>query len=89
MQIGIVGLPYCGKSTLFQTMTRTHLDDAALARQQTNLAVVKVPDARVDKLGDMFNPKKLVYTSVEFVDVVGLKKATTVRRNSPGPFSAV
>ena len=86
MQIGIVGLPYCGKSTLFQTMTRTHLDDAALARQQTNLAVVKVPDARVDKLGDMFNPKKLVYTSVEFVDVVGLKKGDHSSTQFTGAF---
>ncbi|MDX9759368.1 MAG: redox-regulated ATPase YchF [Bacteroidota bacterium] len=74
MQIGIVGLPFSGKSTLFQTMTRTHLDEATLARQQTNNAMVKVPDPRVDKLGEIFQPKKLVYTSVEFVDVVGLKK---------------
>jgi ribosome-binding ATPase len=74
MQIGIVGLPFSGKSTLFQTMTRTYLDEAVLARQQTNTSMVKVPDARVDKLGEIFNPKKLVYTSIEFVDVVGLKK---------------
>jgi ribosome-binding ATPase len=74
MQIGIVGLPTSGKSTLFQTMTRTHLDDAALGRQQANIAVVKVPDARVDTLGGYFHPKKLVYTSIEFVDVIGLKK---------------
>lgn len=74
MQIGIVGLPFSGKSTLFQTMTRTHLDEATLARQQTNNAMVKVPDTRVDRLGEIFQPKKLVYTSIEFVDVVGLKK---------------
>lgn len=74
MQIGIVGLPFSGKSTLFQTMTRTHLDDAAARRQQTNIAMVKVPDARVDTLATYFNPKKTVYTSIEFVDVVGLKK---------------
>jgi GTP-binding protein YchF len=74
MQIGLVGLPFSGKTTLFQTMTRTHLDEATLARQQTNVAMVKVPDARVDKLAEYFHPKKIVYTSVEFVDVVGLKK---------------
>ena len=74
MQIGIVGLPFSGKSTLLQTMTRTHLDEAATGRQQANLATVKVPDSRVDKLAEMFQPKKKVYTSVEFVDVVGLKK---------------
>jgi hypothetical protein len=55
-------------------MTRTHLDEATLARQQTNIAMVKVPDARVDKLAEYYHPKKIVYTAVEFVDVVGLKK---------------
>lgn len=74
MQIGIVGLPFSGKTTLFQTMTRTHLDEAGTHRQQANVAMVKVPDARVDTLGTYFKPKKLVYTSIEFVDVVGLKK---------------
>ncbi|MCB2203882.1 redox-regulated ATPase YchF [bacterium] len=74
MQIGLVGLPFSGKSTLFQTMTRTHLDEATLAKQQSQHAMVKVPDARVDKLAEFFNPKKKVYTSIEFVDVIGLKK---------------
>ncbi len=74
MQIGLVGLPFSGKSTLFQTMTRTHLDEATLAKQQSHQAMVKVPDARVDKLAEFFNPKKKVYTSIDFVDVIGLKK---------------
>ena len=74
MQVGIVGLPSSGKTTLFQTMTRTHLDEAALPRKQANLAVVKVPDPRVDALAEVFRPKKRVFTSIEFVDVVGLNK---------------
>ena len=74
MQIGIVGLPFSGKSTLFQTLTNTHLDEAASHRQQTNIAMVKVPDARIETLAGYFNPKKLVFTSIEFVDVIGLKK---------------
>ena len=74
MQIGIVGLPYSGKSTLFQTLSRTHLDEGSAHRQQSNIATVKVPDARIDTLAGIFNPKKKVYTSTEFVDVVGLKK---------------
>ncbi|MBR9974218.1 MAG: redox-regulated ATPase YchF [Bacteroidetes bacterium] len=86
MQIGLVGLPFSGKSTLFQTMTRTHIDEATLARQQTNTAMVKVPDARVDKLGEIFQPKKLVYTSIEFVDVVGLKKGDHTSTQFTGAF---
>jgi GTP-binding protein YchF len=74
MQIGIVGLPYSGKSTLFQTITKTHLDPAALAKAETHQAIVKVPDERLTRLSELFSPKSTVYASIEFVDVVGLKK---------------
>jgi ribosome-binding ATPase len=74
MQIGIVGLPFSGKTTLFQTFTRSALDDAVKHKQQTHQAMVKVPDKRVDKLAEYFSPKKLVYTSIDFVDVVGLNR---------------
>jgi GTP-binding protein YchF len=74
MQIGIVGLPFSGKSTLFQTITKTHLDPAALTKAETHHAIVKVPDGRLDKLSSIFSPRNTVYATVEFVDVVGLKK---------------
>jgi GTP-binding protein YchF len=74
MQIGIVGLPFCGKSTLFQTITKTHIDPSALSRTEAHHAIVKVPDARIDKCSEIFNPKKTVHAAIEFVDVVGLKK---------------
>jgi GTP-binding protein YchF len=74
MQIGIVGLPYSGKSTLFQTITRTHLDPSALAKAETHQAIVRVPDDRLEKLSEIFAPRSTVYATIEFVDVVGLKK---------------
>lgn len=74
MQIGIVGLPYSGKSTLYQTITRSHLDSAALARAEAHHSVVKVPDPRLATLSGLFSPKSTVYATIEFVDVVGLKK---------------
>ena len=74
MQIGIVGLPFSGKSTLFQAATKMHLDPAALGRAEAHQAIVKVPDPRMDKLSALFNPKSTVYATIEFVDVVGLKK---------------
>ena len=74
MQIGIVGLPQSGKSTLFQTITKTHLDQASMARIETHQAIVKVPDARLDKLTEMFNPKKKTSATIEVLDVVGLQK---------------
>jgi GTP-binding protein YchF len=74
MQIGIVGLPFSGKSTLFQTITRTHLDPSVLSRGEAHHAVVKVPDPRLERLSALFSPRKTVYASIEFVDVAGLKK---------------
>lgn len=74
MQIGIVGLPFSGKSTLFQTITKTHLDPSVLTKAEAHHAIVKVPDARLDKCSEIFSPKSTVYATIEFVDVVGLKK---------------
>lgn len=74
MQIGIVGLPASGKTTLLQTMTRAHLDKAAARRKQANIAVVKVPDGRVRKLAEIYNPKKQSFTAIEFVDVAGINR---------------
>jgi GTP-binding protein YchF len=74
MQIGIVGLPFCGKSTLFQTITKTHIDPAALAKAETHQAIVKVPDTRLDKCTEIFSPRSTVNATIEFVDVIGLKK---------------
>jgi len=74
MQIGIVGLPFSGKSTLFQTITRTHLDQAAILKGEVHQSVIKVPDKRLDELTAVFNPKKKVNAAIEFVDVAGLKK---------------
>jgi GTP-binding protein YchF len=74
MQIGIVGLPFCGKSTLFQTITKTHLDPSVLSKVEAHHAIVKVPDARLDKCTEIFSPKSSVHATIDFVDVVGLKK---------------
>jgi len=74
MQIGIVGLPLSGKSTLFQTITKTHLDPASLAKVESHQAVIKVSDERLDKLTEIFKPKKKVNATIEVIDVVGLQK---------------
>jgi GTP-binding protein YchF len=74
MQIGIVGLPFSGKSTLFQAATKTRIDPALLARAEARHAVVKVPDPRLNKLSALFTPKSTVPAAIEFIDVVGLKK---------------
>jgi ribosome-binding ATPase len=74
-QVGIVGLPGAGTSTLFTALTS--LEGAAGAR--THQAVVPVPDPRVDVLGKLHDSKKLVYTQLKFVETSGM-----VRRGARG-----
>ncbi len=73
MQIGIVGLPYSGKSTLFSTLlSHKSADESGKLKHEAERGVVKVPDDRLDQLTKMFNPKKQVNTTIEFVKVPGL-----------------
>ena len=77
MQLGIVGLPFSGKSTLFQAVTRTHLDPTAAAKKDAHLGVAKVPDDRLDRCAALFSPKSTVRATIEFVDVAGLQKGAS------------
>jgi ribosome-binding ATPase len=69
--VGIVGLPLSGKTTLYNALTRAGVP-AGGAAGRTNLAAVPVPDRRVDVLADLERSRKRVYVQVRFVDVVGL-----------------
>ncbi len=86
MQIGIVGLPYSGKSTLFQTITKTLFDIDSFGKSESHQAVIKVPDKRLEKLTEMFNPKKKANATIEFVDVVGLQKGDSGSAQFTGNF---
>ena len=71
MQIGIVGLPYSGKTTLFQAITNAHLELASPARREASEAIVKIPDERLDRLVEMFHPKSTVNATIDVVDTAG------------------
>jgi ribosome-binding ATPase len=69
MQIAIVGLAGCGKTTVFNTLTRGHAETGGYGGLQLNVGVVKVPDARLDRLAEVFKPKKVVHADVTYVDL--------------------
>jgi GTP-binding protein YchF len=73
MKAGLIGLPAVGKSTLFQLLTGAPAP-AGGGRPEPRVGVARVPDARVDKLAEMYNPKKKTQATIEFVDVPGVAK---------------
>ena len=69
MQIAIVGLAGSGKTTVFNTLTRGHAQTGGFGALTLNVGVVKVPDARLDRLAEIFKPKKVVHADVTYVDL--------------------
>jgi GTP-binding protein YchF len=69
VQIAIVGLAASGKTTVFNTLTRGHAETGGFGGLQLNVGVVKVPDPRLDRLAEIFHPKKIVYADVTYVDL--------------------
>src|ERR687884_688022 len=74
MQIGIAGLPGAGKTTLFNALAHQRAQVGGYAGAEPNLAVLKVPDERLDKLSALFQPRKHTPAEVRFVDVAGVAK---------------
>lgn len=79
MEIGIVGLPNVGKSTLFNAMTDAHAPSSnyPFTTIEPNVGIVLVPDSRLKRLVDVFSPKKTTPASVRFVDIAGLVKGAS------------
>ena len=79
MKLGIVGLPNVGKSTLFNAITNAGAQSAnyAFCTIEPNVGVVAVPDERLDKLREMYNPVKFTPATIEFVDIAGLVKGAS------------
>ncbi|MCC6626138.1 MAG: redox-regulated ATPase YchF [Chloroflexi bacterium] len=75
LHLTITGLPNSGKTTVFNALTRSAARTGGFAAAgEVNLATVKVPDARLDRLAEIFHPKKIVPADVQYVDVAGLAK---------------
>lgn len=75
MRLGIIGFPQTGKTTIFNALTRGARTPAASGgRIEIHTAVVDVPDERVDRLAELFQPEKITYAKVTFADIAGLEE---------------
>lgn len=77
MRIAILGFQTSGKTTVFNALTGQSAETSAFAtgRAQTNQAIVKVPDPRLDRLTQLFKPKKHTPATVEYVDIAGIARS--------------
>jgi GTP-binding protein YchF len=69
MQIAIVGLAGAGKTTVFNTLTRGNVQTGGFGGMELHVGVVKVPDPRLDRLAEIFHPKKIVHADVTYIDL--------------------
>ncbi len=77
MRIGLIGLPKSGKTTIFNALTGMDIEVSAYSQGESepNQAVINVVDERITKLSDMYNPKKTVYATIEYIDFAGVNKS--------------
>jgi GTP-binding protein YchF len=73
MKTGIIGLPQVGKTSLFKILTKAKLEERGYSNpREAHIGVARVPDERLDKLSELYSPKKTTYASVEYVDVAAI-----------------
>lgn len=79
MRLGIIGLPFVGKTTVFNAMTRSDAKTGAFGASagSPNIAIVKVPDVRLDRLTEMYHPKKTTHATIEYIDIAGFEQGAS------------
>lgn len=72
MKVGLVGFAGSGKTTVFNALTGLHKETGGFAEQgRLNIGAIKVPDSRIDRLAEIYHPKRTVFTEISFADFVG------------------
>ena len=85
MQIGLVGLPGSGKTTLFNALVRANAETGGYAGQNAaNRGTIRVPDHRVNRLSSLFNPRKTTFATVEYLDIGGITSGSGRQEEQQG-----
>ncbi|MDP6596396.1 MAG: redox-regulated ATPase YchF [Candidatus Poribacteria bacterium] len=89
MKIGIVGLPFVGKTTIFNALTGAEAETGTYAGgQKSNISSVQVPDPRLDALAEIFQPERVMPTAIDYIDVAGVSKGDLERGGFQAGFIA-
>ncbi len=88
-RVGLLGLPQSGKSTVFEILLQGAGASAAGAHGREHVGVVRVPDARVDRLSVLYRPRKTAYAQVQFMDTVATVSGGTKASRGEDLFSSV
>ena len=87
LKFGIIGLPQSGKSTIFNALSGAHaaVGDYSTAKA-ANFAIVKIPDPRIDRLVEIFQPRKITHAEVEYIDIAGLTRDASSERKKEAAY---
>ncbi len=88
MNIGLIGLPTVGKTTLFNLLTGLDIEISGFTtgKVEANMGIAKIPDERIDFLSKMYNPKKITYATIEVIDVPGLVSGSSTGKGVGNQF---
>ncbi len=87
MKFGIIGLPQSGKTTVFNALSGAHasVGDYSTSKE-ANIAVVKVPDERVERVAEIFEPQKVTHAEIEYIDIAGLTRDASSDRKKEAAY---
>ncbi len=92
MKLGIIGLPNCGKTTIFNALTGQSAPAAPFPNPlgtERHVGVIRVPDARLDRLAEMYKPRKTTWAEVTCVDITGFSRGISASKQKAAVFNDV